>query len=205
MINEGDGMKTIPDHEKDDLDLAALGAAWRSQTPKVAVDLTAAYRQQKKRRFWFAVDLVQALALLVAGVGFPLLLPISSITVIASLVLVLSGLLVGQQAFSIHRRVLDYADWTTSGLLTFRCINHRASIQHLRINQLGCVVTLAFTLLMFLLNVFELAEVPVAMLTVFSYLAVPTLILLAYFQVRVKRSQELLAQAEKVKAEFDVV
>ncbi|AFU99123.1 hypothetical protein [Simiduia agarivorans] len=189
--------------EDDDLDLGALGAAWRSQTPKVDVDFSAAYRQQKRRRMWFALDLVQALVLLVASVGFLLFLPTSAITVIASVVLFFSGLIVGQQAFSIHRQVLDYADWTAAGLLTFRCMHLRASLRHLRINQLGCVITLAFTLLLYLLNAFRVTEVPETLLAAFGYLVLPTLILLAYFQVRVKRSQVLMAQAEKMKAEFD--
>lgn len=204
MAKDNEDVSAMPETDGDELDLGALGAAWRSQTPKVDVDFTAAYRQQRWRRVWFALDLVQALVLLVAGVGFLLFLPTSAITVLASVVLFFSGLFVGQQAFSIHRQVLDYSDWTATGLLTFRCMHHRASIRHLRINQLGCVITLAFTFLLYLLNEFQMTEVPETLLAAFGYLVLPTLILLAYFQTRVKRRLDLLAQAEKVKAEFDL-
>lgn len=204
MTNDHNDVNTTPDAEGDDLDLGALGAAWRSQTPKVEVDFTAAYRQQRRRRLWFMLDIAQAVVLLVASVVFLVLLPASLITLMASLVLFTSGLLVGQQAFSIHRQVLDYSDWTAGGLLTFRCMNHRASIRHLRINQLGCLITLAFTLMLYLLAAFDLTTVPATLLAVFGYLVVPTLALVFYFQTRVKKKQELLAQAERVRAEFDV-
>lgn len=187
-----------------DVDLGALGAAWRSQTPDVKVDFSAARRQQQRRRLWFALDIGQALLLLVSSIGFLLFLPTTLITLIASPVLFLSALLVGYHAFSIHRQVLDYTDWTTSGLLTFRCMNHRASIKHLRINQLGCLITLGFTLALILLDQFRLAPIPDLLLTVFVYLALPVLLLLGYFQRRLRHCQRLLAQAEKLKAEFDL-
>lgn len=186
-----------------DLDLGSLGAAWRSQVPEVRVDFSAARQLQQRRHLWFVLDIVQALVLLVASLVFLLLLPDSLVVLIASPVLFLSALLVAYQAFSIHRQVLDYTDWTASGLLTFRCMNHRASIRHLRINQLGCLISLGFTLVLFLLDGLNIATVPPALLTTFAWLVLPILLLLGYVERRVKRTQRLLAQAENLRAEFE--
>lgn len=186
----------------DELDMKALGALWQSQAAEVQMDFSAARRQQNRRRMWFYLDLLQAGVLLCAGFFF-LWLPATPVTLLAGPVVLISALLVGYSAFSIHCRVLNFADWSTGGLLTFRCMSYAASIRHIRINQLGCLIVLGFTALLFALDTLGIAFVPQDIIQVFLWSVLPLLALLGYLQRRIGRYRSLLAQAQKLKAEFD--
>ncbi|BFM11279.1 hypothetical protein R50072_14320 [Simiduia litorea] len=193
------------EHDNDnlnDLGLDALRATWQSQPTDNPVNFTTARSQQRKRRLWFYLDLIQAGVLLLAGLFF-LTLPASPATLIAGPVMLFSAGMTLYYAFNIHTKVINYSDWSTEGLLEFRQLSYAASIKHLRLNQLGCVIVLAFTAVLATLKMLWPASIPSDLVIAFLTLAPCVCLLFIYLQRRVRHYQVLLAQVAQLKREFD--
>ncbi len=185
-----------------DLGLDALRADWQSQPTNTHVDFEAAIRQQKKRKLWFYIDSVQALMLVVAGVFF-LMQPASISTLIAAPVMFLGAIVIAYGVYNIHTRMMNYADWSPEGVLNFRCLSYRASIKHLRLNQVGCVIALGFTLTLLAIKTTTTLSIETQLIEGFLIASPCVILLFAYFQYKIKRYQVMLRQAESLKREFD--
>ncbi|MDN3639376.1 hypothetical protein QWY82_11225 [Simiduia curdlanivorans] len=193
------------EHDNDnvnDLGLGELRSTWQSQPADKPLDFSVARAQQRKRKLWFYLDLVQACVLFLAGLFF-LSLPASLATLIAGPIMLLSAGIMLYYAFNIHRKVIDYTDWSTDGLLQFRRLSYAASIKHLRLNQLGCVISLSFTAVLVILKLLLPASVPSDLMIAFLILSPFLCLLFLYLQKRVRHYQKLGAQVAQLKREFD--
>lgn len=193
-----------PNPHHDELALAEWSTAWKNQSVEQELNFASARRQQTRRRWMFYLDLLHALVLFVAGLFF-FWLPLSLPTLIGGTVLILSAFLVALGAFKIHRQVIHYADWSAQGLLSFRRLNYLSSINHLRLNQLGCVIVIGFALVMVLLKLWLPDSVP-NLLVVIYVACLPGLALVMWWlQRRIKRYRLIVRKIEEVLGDFEDV
>lgn len=186
----------------DELALAEWSTAWKNQPVEQELNFASARRQQISRRWIFYLDLLNALVLSIAGFFF-FWLPRSLPTLIGAPVLILSACLVVLGAFKIHRQIIHYADWSAHGLLSFRRLNYLGSINHIRLNQLGCVIVIGFALVMVLLSLWLPESVP-DLLVVIYVACLPGLALLTWWwQRRIKRYRVIVKQIEKLINDFE--
>ncbi|MDX3772514.1 hypothetical protein QE250_00125 [Chromatiaceae bacterium AAb-1] len=88
-----------------------------------------------------------------------------------------------------HRPILAYDNWSSSGLLQFRCRTCQLTLQYYRYTQLSCAALLLFTALLWLLRWWQPAEAPANLLLFYSLIVAP-LCLVAMYRLQQKTRQK---------------
>lgn len=178
----------------DNLDFAALAKSWQQQhTPTetaapTAKDLALASQRQRQQRLLMYGEWLGALVMAATACWLILAQPgwLGNTTAGFLALGALSTLYISWQ---VHRPILAYDNWSSSGLLQFRCRACQLSLRYYRYTQLSCVALLLFTLVLWLLQWWHLADVSKDLLLFYSLIASP-LCLFAIYRLQLKARQK---------------
>ena len=191
----------------DNFDFAALAKSWQQQpvteeTPPGADDLAQASQRQREQKWLMYSEWLGAV--IMAGSALWLLLNLPGwLGGIAALFLLLGALSTAYISWQVHRPILAYDNWSSSGLLQFR---HRAcqlSLRYYRYTQLSCGALILFTAALWLLDWWQLAATSTTLLLFYSLIALPLCLFGMYrLQQKVRQKTAELAHLSALAEEF---
>lgn len=161
----------------DNFDLTELAKSWQKQTvveetPPSQADLAQASQRQREQKLLMYSEWLGALIMVVAAVWLLLNLP-GWLGGISALFLALGAIATIYISWQVHRPILAYDNWSSSGLLHFRLNSCRLSLRYYRYTQLSCAALVLFTLILWLLHLLQLDHTPLNMLLFYSLLVSP--------------------------------
>lgn len=191
----------------DNFDFATLAKSWQQQpTPTEAAptaqDLALASQRQRQQRLLMYGEWLGALVMVATACWLILVLP-GWLGYIAAGFLVLGAISTLYISWQVHRPILAYDNWSSSGLLQFRWRACQLSLRYYRYTQLSCLALLLFTLILWLLQWWQLADVSNDLLLFYSLIASP-LCLFALYRLQLKAQQKAaeLQQLAALAADF---
>src|SRR5690606_2480016 len=191
----------------DNFDFAALAKSWQQQpivteTSPDAADLAQANQRQREQKLLMYTEWLGAVIMAIAAVW--LLVNLSGwLGGIAALFLLLGALTTAYISWQVHRPILAYDNWSSSGLLGFRVKTCQLSLRYYRYIQLSCAALILFTLTLWLLQLLQLDNTPLTMLLFYSLIVSPACIFGIYrLQQKVRLKSTELVQLEALAEDF---
>jgi hypothetical protein len=191
----------------DEFDLTALAKSWQQQpvdgeaTPD-ANDLAKANQRQRRQKGLMYAEWLGALIMAAAAVWLLVNLP-GWLGGVAALFLALGALSTAYISWQVHRPILAYDNWSSSGLLGFRVKTCQLSLRYYRYTQLSCAALVLFTLILWLLHLLQLDHTPLNMLLFYSLLVSPACFYGIYRLQQKRRLKAIeLAQLQKLVDDF---
>jgi len=177
----------------DNFDFAALTKSWQQQnTPTEqlpqAADLTHAKRRQNKQKWLMYGEWLGAVVMLVAACWLAFVIP-GWLGYLSALFLALGAISSAYVGWTVHRPILAYDNWSSSGLVQFRARACQLTLRYYLYTQLSCVALILFSGLLWLLQWWNLAEVPTVLLQLYSLVVCP-LCLLMTLGLQLKKQQK---------------
>tara|TARA_R110002126_G_scaffold12196_28_gene53294 strand:+ start:3152 stop:3754 length:603 start_codon:yes stop_codon:yes gene_type:complete len=192
----------------DNFDFAALAKSWQQQpvaqeTPPGEADLARASQRQREQKWLMFGEWLGALVMVAAACWLVLTMP-DALGYLAAAFLALGAASTFYISWQVHRPILAYDNWSSSGLLQFR---HRAcqlSLRYYRYTQLSCVALLLFTSALWLLRWWQPATASVELLMFYSLIVSPLCMFGIYrLQQKARRKAAELAHLAKLAADFN--
>lgn len=191
----------------DNFDFAALAKSWQQQTvaeeaPPSAADLTQASQRQREQKLLMYAEWLGALIMAAAAVWLWVNLP-GLLGGVAALFLALGALSTAYISWQVHRPILAYDNWSSSGLLGFRVKACQLSLRYYRYTQLSCAALIVFTLILWLLQLLQLENTPLNMLLFYSLLVSPACLFGIYrLQQKIRLKTAELAHLNALAEDF---
>ena len=191
----------------DNFDFAALTKSWQQQnTPTEqlpqAADLTHAKRRQHKQKWLMYGEWLGAVVMLVAACWLAFVIP-GWLGYLSALFLALGAISSAYVGWTVHRPILAYDNWSSSGLVKFRRQACQLSLRYYRYTQLSCVALVLFTLILWLLQLTQLDNIPLVMRWFYSLLVSPLCLFASYrLQLKIRQKTAELAQLDNLAQDF---
>ena len=191
----------------DNFDFAALTKSWQQQpvteeTLPGAADLAQASQRQREQKLLMYSEWLGALIMSATAVWLLVNLP-GWLGGISALFLALGALTTAYISWQVHRPILAYGNWSSSGLLQFRLRACQLSLRYYRYTQLSCAALILFTLVLWLLHLWQLDSPPMAMLLFYSLIVVPACLFGMYrLQYKVRQRTAELAHLSALAEDF---
>jgi hypothetical protein len=191
----------------DNFDFAALAKSWQQQpvvedTPPDAADLAQASQRQREQKLLMYAEWLGALVMAAAACWLVLAMP-DALGYLAAAFLALGALSTLYVSWYIHRPILAYDNWSSSGLLQFRQRACQLSLRYYRYTQLSCVALILFTAALWLLDWWQLAATSTTLLLFYSLIASPLCLFGMYrLQQKVRQKTAELAHLNALADDF---
>ncbi|GAB59688.1 hypothetical protein [Rheinheimera nanhaiensis] len=191
----------------DNFDFAKLAKSWQQQTvaeetPPSAADLAQASQRQREQKLLMYGEWLGALIMAAAAVWLVVNLP-GLLGGIAALFLALGALSTAYISWQVHRPILAYDNWSSSGLLGFRVKTCQLSLRYYRYTQLSCAALVLFTLILWLVHVLQLENTPLNILLFYSLIVAPACVFGIYrLQQKIRLKGAELVQLEALAEDF---
>ena len=194
----------------DNFDFAALAKSWQQQATPVEnmpgeADLAGARQRQRQQKLLMLGEWLSALVMAAAACWLVLTMP-DALGYLAAAFLALGAVSTLYISWQVHRPILAYDNWSSSGLLQFRCRACRLTLQYYRYTQLSCVALILFAVVLWLLQWWQLADVSSELLLFYSLITSP-LCLLAIYRLQQKKRQKAaeLTHLDKLTEDFNFI
>ena len=186
----------------DNFDFAELAKSWQQHTvaeeaPPSVADLAQAGQRQREQKLLMYGEWLAGLIMAVAAVWLLVNLP-GWLGGVAALFLLLGAIATVYISWQVHRPILAYDNWSSSGLLHFRLKACQLSLRYYRYTQLSCAALVLFTLALWLLHWLKLDDTPLNMLLFYSLLVSPACLFGIYRlqqKIRLKNTEQAQLQA----------
>ena len=191
----------------DNFDFAALAKSWQQQpivteTPPDAADLAQASQRQREQKLLMYAEWLGALVMAAAACWLVLAMP-DALGYLAAAFLALGALGTLYVSWHIHRPILAYDNWSSSGLLQFRQRACQLSLRYYRYTQLSCAALILFTAALWLLDWWQLAATSTTLLLFYSLIASPLCLFGMYrLQQKVRQRTVELAHLSALADDF---
>lgn len=191
----------------DNFDFAALTKSWQQQpvTEEMlpeAADLAQASQRQREQKLLMYGEWLGALIMIATALWLLFKLP-GWLGGISAVFLALGALTTAYISWQVHRPILAYDNWSSSGLLGFRVKTCQLSLRYYRYTQLSCTALIVFTLILWLMNVLQLDTMPLNMLLFYSLLVSPACLFGIYrLQQKIRLKGAELVQLEALAEDF---
>lgn len=191
----------------DNFDFAALAKSWQQQpvaqeAPPSAADLAQASQRQREQKLLMYAEWFGALIMAAAACWLVLAMP-DALGYLAAAFLALGALATLYVSWHIHRPILAYDNWSSSGLLQFRQRACQLSLRYYRYTQLSCVALILFTTALWLLDWWQLAATSTTLRLFYSLIASPLCLFGMYrLQQKVRQKTAELAHLNALADDF---
>lgn len=192
----------------DDFDFEALAKRWQQQQTPADVtpgaeDLAQASRRQRKQRALMYVEWLGALVMEIAAVWLLLAVP-GWLGYLSAAFLILGALGTFYVSRQVHRPILAYDNWSSSGLVQFRRRTCQLSLRYYRYTQFSCAALIFFSALLWLLHWWQPAEVASHLLLFYSLVVSPLcLIAICLLQQKIRRKTIEFQQLSALMKDFE--
>ncbi|MDX1392666.1 MAG: hypothetical protein R3241_09800 [Rheinheimera sp.] len=161
----------------DEFDLAALAKNWQQQPVDDEAmpdtnDLAKANQRQRRQKGLMYAEWLGALIMLATAIWLVLNLQ-GWLGYISAAFLLLGAASTAYISWHIHRPILAYDNWSSNGLLHFRLNSCCLSLRYYRLTQLSCATLIVFSLILWLLDWWQLASVTSQLLLIYSLVVSP--------------------------------
>jgi len=194
----------------DNFDFAALAKSWQQQTTPAEnmpgeADLARARQRQRQQKLLMLGEWLGALVMAAAACWLILTMP-DALGYLAAAFLAIGAVSTLYISWQVHRPILAYDNWSSSGLLRFRCRACRLTLQYYRYTQLSCVALILFAVVLWLLQWWQLADVSIELLLFYSLIVSP-LCLFALYRLQQKAQQKAaeLAHLDNLTEDFNFI
>lgn len=191
----------------DNFDFAALAKSWQQQPVADealpgAADLAQANQRQREQKWLMYSEWLGAV--IMAGTALWLLLNLPGwLGGVSALFLALGALCSAYISWHIHRPILAYDNWSSSGLVQFRQQACQLSLRYYRYMQLSCAALVLFTLLLWVLQLTQLDDTSLSLRLFYSLLVVPLCLVAVYrLHAKVRQKTAELTQLNGLTTEF---
>lgn len=191
----------------DNFDFAALTKSWQQQaTPNEpapsAADLTQASQRQQRQRVIMYGEWLGALVMMIAAYLF--LKDMQGwLGYLTASFLLIGAISTFYVSWKVHKPILAYDNWSSSGLLQFRLRSCQLSIQYYRFNQLSFAALILFSALLWLGNALQPCTIAMNLLLFYGLVISPLSALGIYLlQRKVLQKTTELKQLSQLAADF---
>lgn len=177
----------------DNFDFAALAKSWQQQptateAPPTAADLSQAKRRQTEQKWLMYGEWLGAAVMLVAAFWLAFNIP-DWLGYVSAVFLIAGALSSAYVAWTVHKPILEYDNWSSSGLLQFRTRACTLTLRYYLYTQLSCVALVLFAGLLWLMQWWHIAQVTPTLLIFYSLIVAP-LCLLGIYRLQQKKKQK---------------
>ena len=177
----------------DNFDFAALAKSWQQQptateAPPTAADLSQAKRRQTEQKWLMYGEWLGAAVMLVAAFWLAFNIP-DWLGYVSAVFLIAGALSSAYVAWTVHKPILEYDNWSSSGLLQFRTRACTLTLRYYLYTQLSCVALVLFAGLLWLMQWWHIAQVTPILLIFYSLIVAP-LCLLGIYRLQQKKKQK---------------
>ncbi|WP_423187868.1 hypothetical protein ACO1PK_06540 [Alishewanella sp. d11] len=191
----------------DNFDFAALTKSWQQQaTPNdlapSAADLTQASQRQQRQRVIMYGEWLGALVMMIAAYVF--LKDMQGwLGYLTAGFLTFGALSTLYISWRVHKPILAYDNWSSSGLLQFRLRSCQLGLQYYRFNQLSFAALILFSALLWLGNTLQPCTIATNLLLFYGLVISPLSALGIYLlQRKVQQKTTELKQLSQLAADF---
>lgn len=168
----------------DNFDFTTLANSWRQQTVAEEMlpsktDLAPAQQRQRAQKMLMYGEWLGALIMAAAALWLLFNQP-GWLDCIAVLFLLIGAIATIYISWQVHRPILAYDNWSSSGLLNFRLNSCQLSLRYYRYTQLSCAALILFTLILWLMYLFRLDNISLNMLLFYSLIVSPACLIGIY-------------------------
>ncbi len=177
----------------DNFDFAALTKSWQQQptateAPPTAADLSQAKQRQTEQKYLMYGEWFGAVVMLVAAFWLAFEIP-DWLGYLSALFLISGALSSAYVAWTVHKPILEYDNWSSRGLVQFRIRACTLTLRYYLYTQLSCAALVLFAGLLWLMQWWQIAQVTPTLL-VFYCLIVAPLCLVAIYRLQQKKKQK---------------
>ena len=191
----------------DNVDFTALAKSWQQQATQnepapSAADLTQASQRQQRQRFIMYGEWLGALVMMIAAYLF--LQDMQGwLGYLTAGFLTFGALSTLYISWRVHKPILAYDNWSSSGLLQFRLRSCKLSLQYYRFNQLSFAALILFSALLWLGNTLQPGTIATNLLLFYGLVISPLSALGIYLlQRKVQQKTTELNQLSQLAADF---
>lgn len=177
----------------DNFDFAALAKSWQQQptateAPPTAADLSQAKQRQTEQKWLMYGEWLGAAVMLVAAFWLAFHIP-DWLGYVSAVFLIAGALSSAYVAWTVHKPILEYDNWSSSGLLQFRTRACTLTLRYYLYTQLSCVALVVFAGLLWLMQWWHIAQITPTLLIFYSLIVAP-LCLLGIYRLQQKKKQK---------------
>lgn len=185
----------------DNFDFAALSKSWQQQPtsaecPPDVADLTLARQRQQKQKWLMYSEWIGAVVMLIAASWLVFMLP-GWLGYLSALFLIAGALSSAYISLTVHKPILAYDNWSSSGLLQFRARACQLTLRYYLYTQISCMALVLFAGLLWLVQWWNISQITEVLLFFYGLIIAP-LCLLAIYHLQQKKLQKT-AELEQLK------
>jgi hypothetical protein len=191
----------------DNFDFAALAKSWQQQPtatepPPDASDLLVAKQRQTEQKWLLYAEWLGAIVMFIAACWLAFSIP-DWLGYLSAWFLISGALSSAYVAWTVHKPILQYDNWSSSGLVQFRIRACKLTLRYYLYTQLSCGALVVFSGLLWLMHWLNMAQVSANLLVFYSLMVAP-LCLFAIYRLQQKKQQkaEELIQLTRLADDF---
>lgn len=177
----------------DNFDFAALAKSWQQQPtatelPPNSADLTQAKQRQAEQKWLMYGEWFGAAVMFIAAFWLAFNIP-DWLGYVSALFLISGALSSAYVAWTVHKPILEYDNWSSGGLVQFRARACTLTLRYYLYTQLSCAALVVFAGLLWLMQWWQIAQVTPTLLVFYSLIVAP-LCLAAIYHLQQKKKQK---------------
>lgn len=152
----------------DDFDFTALAKSWQQQPtatelPPNSADLTQAKQRQAEQKWLMYGEWFGAAVMFIAAFWLAFNIP-DWLGYLSALFLISGALSSAYVAWTVHKPILEYDNWSSGGLVQFRARACTLTLRYYLYTQLSCAALVVFAGLLWLMQWWNIAQVSATLL-----------------------------------------
>lgn len=177
----------------DNFDFAALAKSWQQQPtatelPPNSADLSQAKQRQAEQKWLMYGEWFGAAVMFIAAFWLAFNIP-DWLGYLSALFLISGALSSAYVAWTVHKPILEYDNWSSGGLVQFRARACTLTLRYYLYTQLSCAALVVFAGLLWLMQWWQIAQVTPTLLVFYSLIVAP-LCLAAIYHLQQKKKQK---------------
>jgi hypothetical protein len=191
----------------DNFDFAALTKSWQQHPtstealPNIA-DLTQAKQRQTEQKWLMYGEWLGAVVMFIAACWIAFSIP-DWLGYLSALFLISGALSSAYIARTVHKPILEYDNWSSSGLIQFRVRACQLTMRYFLYTQLCCGALVVFAGLLWWMQWRSIAQVSANLLVFYSLIVAPLCLVASYrLQHKKRQKKDELKQLNSLAEDF---
>lgn len=181
----------------DNFDFAALAKSWQQHPTSTEAlpnigDLAQAKQRQTEQKWLLYGEWLGAVVMFIAACWLAFSIP-DWLGYLSALFLICGALSSAYVAWTVHKPILEYDNWSSSGLIQFRVRACKLTMRYYLYTQLSCGALVVFAGLLWWMQWWNIAQISANLLVFYSLIVAPLSLIASYLlqQKKGKKAAEL--------------
>ncbi len=177
----------------DNFDFTALTKSWQQYPtstealPNIA-DLAQAKQRQTEQKWLLYGELLGAVVMFIAACWLAFSIP-DWLGYLSAFFLICGALSSAYVAWTVHKPILEYDNWSSSGLIQFRVRACKLTMRYYLYTQLSCGALVVFAGLLWWMQWWNIAQISANLLVFYSLIVTPLCLIASYRLQQKKRKK----------------